>query len=249
MSNQTLSKGYVVVASKNKFFHISSLNLMHSIRDFDPNANITYVVDPNINDGGTEVADVVYDCGDDERAKILGMAKADYDLTFYIDADCEVQSDELPRVFDLLGDHDMMFTALPDSRQHFFQEHIWPAGKFSWCGAVCLYKKSMKEFMQDWYDLTYRQYRGEWWPTKEDGTWDTDNYPRSLARWDQFSLWWLLNKEPKYKDLKVGRLDGWDDYRWNYFTSYAHMHCYKEPIIYHLSATDAKMNYRDNSSP
>ena len=69
-------------------------------------------------------------------------------------------------------------------------------------------KPLVKDLMNDWYDLTVKQYSGEWWPSAPDGTPDTVNYPKSLARWDQFSLWWLLNREPKYSDILVGRLDG-----------------------------------------
>ena len=83
--------------------------------------------------------------------------------------------------------------------------------------------------MTDWWDLHQKQTAGHWWPTKEYADWrntgphekpdwDIKNYPRTLARWDQFSLWWLTNKDEKYKDLKVGIFE--DDIRWNWYTSY-----------------------------
>jgi hypothetical protein len=92
--------------------------------------------------------------------------------------------------------------------------------------------------MWDWYNLTVDQYANRWWPTKEDGTWDEETYPRSLARWDQFSLWWLTNKEPKYKDLKHGIMD--DDARWNWFSKYKFKHNEKPIVIRHYSSSSAK---------
>ena len=64
----------------------------------------------------------------------------------------------------------------------------------------------------------------------------------TLKRWDQFSLWWLLNKDPKYCDgkLKVGRLDGEEDARWNHFTGYKYQHSKEPPVIMHFSNTSAK---------
>jgi hypothetical protein len=50
---------------------------------------------------------------------------------------------------------------------------------------------------------------GHWWP---------DGYIDSLKSWDQFSLWWLTEKEPKYKDLNYGIFE--DDLRWNYYNAF-----------------------------
>ena len=69
-------------------------------------------------------------------------------------------------------------------------------------------KPIVREFMDDWWELTRKQMGDEWWP---------DGYSDSLKSWDQFSLWWLVEKDPKYKDLKVGIFD--DDLRWNYYNA------------------------------
>ena len=70
-------------------------------------------------------------------------------------------------------------------------------------------KPIVREFMDDWWDLTRRQMNDSWWP---------EGYADSLKSWDQFSLWWLTEKDPKYKDLKVGIFK--DDLRWNYYNAF-----------------------------
>jgi hypothetical protein len=91
--------------------------------------------------------------------------------------------------------------------------------------------------MKDWYELYVKQWANEWWPTKEDGiTWDIENYPRELACWDQFSLFWLVEKDPKYKDLKVAIFE--EDLKWNYWAS---LNRYTHPMpegtsLIHLSS-------------
>lgn len=235
------SKGYVVVASRRSFFYVSALNLIESIRDFYPEAKVCLVTEEKFLDGRESIADEIVLCDDHRRAKLWGMAKSPWDLSFYIDADTEVEHEDIEHVFDELGDYNVMFTGLPEERSYCYAELKFPGGQFELCGAVCLYDMRnplVREFMNDWYDLTVRQYAGTWWPTKSDGTWDDHTYPRSLSRWDQFSLWWLVNKEPKYQNLKVGIFE--DDARWNFFSRYKYQHNIKPVVIRHYSAASAK---------
>lgn len=235
------SRGYVVVASRRSFFYVSALNLIESIRDFHPDAKVCLVTEEKFLDGREKIADQVILCDDHKRAKLWGMAKSPWDLSFYIDADTEVEHEDIEHVFDELGDYDVMFTGLPEERSYCYAELKFPGGQFELCGAVCLYdmrNSLVREFMNDWYDLTVKQYANEWWPTKSDGSWDEELYPRSLARWDQFSLWWLVNKEPKYQNLKVGIFE--DDARWNYFSRYKYEHNIKPVVIRHYSSSEAK---------
>src|SRR5210317_1731324 len=236
------TKGYVIVASRTKFFYVSACNLIESILDFYPEAKCTLVTEERfLDDRGKRITDQIIFCDDHKRAKLWGMAKSPYDLTFYIDADTEVEHEDIATIFDLFEGNDMMFTGLPEERSYCYAELKFPGGQFELCGAVCLYDMRnplVRDFMQDWYDLTVEQYANRWWPTKEDGTWDEDTYPISLARWDQFSLWWLVNKEPKYQSLKVGILD--DDARWNWFSKYKFKHNEKPIVIRHYSSAAAK---------
>ena len=96
--------------------------------------------------------------------------KSPYDITMYIDADMEVEHEDIVNVWDELKDHDMVFTALTDDRSYIYAERDFdtPEGKakFTLCGAVCLYDMSkpiVREFMDDWWDLTYRQMNDTWW--------------------------------------------------------------------------------------
>tara|TARA_B110000305_G_C19464405_1_gene656876 strand:- start:6544 stop:7293 length:750 start_codon:yes stop_codon:yes gene_type:complete len=247
-----MSKGYVVVASTEIFYYYSALNLIHSIKDFDPNAKVCLVAEERFLDKGSDVADDIKICIDHPRSKLWGMANSPYDQSFYIDADCEIVHEDLPTVFDKFGDNDILFTALTDERSYMFREFYWgyKGEHFDWCGGTCLYdmtKPLIKDFMQDWYDLTVKQYAGTWWPQTPAGYPDTDNFPRSLSRWDQFSLWWLINKTPKYENLKIGRLDGEDDARWNYFAGYVYDHA-KNPVVMHYSNSKGKNEMRDKYS-
>jgi hypothetical protein len=237
------TKGYVIVASRRRSFYTFAINLMESIRDFYPDANICFFTEEKFLDGREKVASIVELCDDHKRAKVWGMARSPYDITFYIDADTECEHEDIKTIFDQMNDgkYDVMFTGLPKDRQYCYAEVYFPAGYFKLCGAVCLYDMRnplVREFMHDWFDLTNRQYAGTWWPTKEDGTEDTTNYPESLKRWDQFSLWWLTNKESKYKDLRVGILE--DDARWNFYTKYKYKHNIKPVVIRHYSSSGAK---------
>ena len=244
-----MTEGYVVVASKKKLFYDMAINLIDSIKDFYPEAQCALFTEEKFLDGKEKIVDHLGFVDDHTRAKLKGMAMSPYDKTFYIDADCEVEHEDIAKVFDELGDNDLVFTGLPEERHYCYAEVYFegarkPDGKpggFELCGGVCLYNMAnplVREFMQDWYDLTVQQYAGNWWPRKEDGTEDLENYPASFKRWDQFSLGWLVNKDPKYKDLKVGIFE--DDARWNFFNGYLYKHNKDPVVIRHYSNIEMK---------
>lgn len=226
-----------------------AINLIDSIKDFNPDAQCALFTEERFLDGKEKIVDHLGFIEDHKRSKLKGMAMSPYDKTFYIDADCEVEHEDIAKVFDELKDNDLVFTGLPEDRHYcyaevFFEGARKPNGKpggFELCGGVCLYDMTnplVREFMEDWYELTVKQYAGDWWPLKEDGTEDLENYPHSFKRWDQFSLWWLINKEPKYQDLKVSIFE--DDARWNYFNGYLYKHNKDPVIIRHYSNIQMK---------
>lgn len=144
------------------------------------------------------------------------MTQSPYDLTMYIDADMECEHEDIAKVYDELGDYDVMFSELTDERDYIYAERDFdtPEGpaKFTLCGGVCLYDMSkpiVRDFINDWWELTFKQMNDTWWPK---------GYSDSLKSWDQFSLWWLTEKTEKYKDLKVGIFE--DDMRWNYYNAW-----------------------------
>lgn len=211
------TKGIVVVASNKPNFYKYAINLIDSIRDFHEDANITLVTEPwMIDERAEELADHIIHCDDHYRAKLWGMTQSPYDLTMYIDADMECEHEDIANVYDELGDYDVMFTELTDERDYIYAERDFdtPEGpaKFTLCGGVCLYDMSkpiVREFMDEWWELTRRQMDKEWWP---------EGYAESLRSWDQFSLWWLTERTDKYKDLKIGIFK--DDMRWNYYNAW-----------------------------
>ena len=214
----TPSKGFLLVASKEYRYYAWACNLADGIKDFYPEAQICIVTEERFADERLKVADDVIWCDDNYRAKLWGMARTPYDLTFYIDADMEVINYGIEEVFDELGDADMMFTGLPEDRYYIFNDDPFPGGRFELCGACCLYRKTDKVigFMHDWYHL-YQEHaiKRSWWPTNEQGEPDYENYPERLRKWDQFSLFWLTQHEPRYADLKVEIFE--NDLRWNYW--------------------------------
>lgn len=246
------TRGFLIVASRSEFYYFSAINLMQSLREFYPDAKVCLVTEERFLDqGGRQLADDIIFCDDHIRAKLWGMAMSPYDHTMYIDADMEVQHEDIKTIWDKFDGNDILFTALDQERSYIFAEYGWgtKGEKFEWCGATCLYdmsKPHVKKFMMDWYNLTVEQYAHRWWPTNEEGKPDYENYPETLKRWDQFSLWWLLNREEEWKDLKVGRLDGEDDARWNHFIWYRYDHCNGKPsILYHYSNVAVKNEMRD----
>jgi hypothetical protein len=246
------SNGYLIVASKTKAFYYSALNLIESIKDYHPEADCCLVVDKYLVDDRAEsVPDrtIYTELENDYRAKLWGMWKTPYTKTLYLDADMECQHEDVAKVFDELGDNDMVFTALDESNEEAFKNRHFPAGMFELNGGVCLYDSSKPEvlsFMERWWRLYTLQKRDEWWP--EDpvtGEWDEYSYGdrNDMKWWDQFTLWYLLNKEERWKDLKV---ELFEDYiRWN---NYVNFEVYKikpkNPIVFmHHSASLAKDNH------
>jgi len=249
-----MTRGYVVVASVKKYFYLSAIHLVETIKAYDPNAHVTLFTEEKFLDGQERFADRVEFVNPHKRSKLDGMARSPYDQTFYIDADCQVEHEDISKVFDHLGDNDLVFTGLPEERHYCYAEVYFPGatkpdgslGGFELCGGVCLYNMSrplVRDFMKDWHDLTIRQYDGEWWPLDDEGNEDYVNYPKSFKRWDQFSLWWLLNKEEKYTDLKVSIFE--DDARWNFFNGYRYQHNKGPVVIRHFSNGAPKKQHYD----
>lgn len=241
MQKQEPTKGFMIVASTERNFYLYALNLIESIKDYYPEAQCALGVSPYLKDGRESVADYVFDVGDTPREKLIGLTKTPYDLTCYIDADCEVQHEDIATVFDQLGDNDIVFSALTEEREYCYAERKFPGGEFTLCGANFVYdnrKPLVKEFMQDWKDIYWSQhpsYENTWWPKNDKGEWDFDLYPESLRQWDQFTLWWLTNKVDKYKELKYDVFE--DDARWNWFALYieSKVPIKAPPIITHHS--------------
>jgi hypothetical protein len=241
------NNGYLVVASKEYRYFAWAINLLEGIKDYYPEAKVCLVTEEKFLDGREDIADHIILCDDHYRAKLWGMAQSPFDKTFYLDADMTIIGEGIETVFDELGDNDMMFPPLPERFYHIFQRATFPGGKFSLCGGCCVYNSAnpkVMEFMNDWYEYYVKQYSKEWWPLDEEGNFDTYNYPHDLSQWDQFTLFWLTEKEPKYADLKVEVFPN-DGLKWNFWSLLAkEMEIPEDVVVYHRSFTANKEVYK-----
>jgi hypothetical protein len=244
-TQQNPSKGFLVVASKTINFYRYAINLIESIKDYYPEAKTCLVTEERFCDGREKIADHLIYCGDDSREKLRALSKTPFDITMYIDADSYINHEDIRTAFDYIEDNDLIMIGLPQEANRFFTVRTWPGGEMKYTGGVFIYnfkRQIVKDFVKDW-DYYYRSAKSKtWWPAYKDNKPDYDLHPADLSIWDQFSLWWLIEKNPKYKDLKIGSFK--DEYRWNWYSSYDTSKIIRDlinpdkktPIIYHWSA-------------
>ena len=103
------SKGYLVVASRKPNFYSLAINCIESIKDYYPDAKCCLVTEEKFLDGREDIADDLIFCDDHYRAKLWGMANSPYNITMYIDADSEIEHEDIATVFDELNNNDMMY--------------------------------------------------------------------------------------------------------------------------------------------
>lgn len=232
------TKGYIVVASKEHRFYRMAISLIQSIKDFDPENQICFVTEKSFCDGDEAMADHLIYCGDHVREKLWALSQTPFDITFYIDADCLVQDEDISTAFDMLDGNDMMFTPLKPERDKYFQQRVWEHGEFTLNGGIFVYdmrKQIVKDFMSDWYSYYIKQRNKAWWPDMKNGRPDYSKHPRELEQWDQFTLWWLTEKNPKYKNIKLKIFE--EEVRWNWYSNFLEKENYtgKDLIIFHMS--------------
>ena len=235
MKKKNPTKGFLIVATKRKQFLMGADNVKESILDHYPEAKITlfteqhFIDDPECQKYFRDFDHVLPTPSNTNREKMWGMANSPYDLTFYMDADVEIISEEISSVFDHLedGKYDMAYVNLTKEGAKHFADWEWGPNLFddgykgapdhlAHCGGVALYDTRnplINEFMMDWYNLYLQQRNGHWTPKEFDNI-KVGNF----REWDQLTLWWLIYHSPKYKSLKWKFFD--DNYRWNYFTSF-----------------------------
>lgn len=235
------TKGFLFVASTERLFYNLAINAMDSLRDSYPEANICLVTEKRFLDGRESIADHIIHCGESNREKLWALSRTPFDITMYIDADSQIIHEDIATCFDMLQDNDILFVELPsDHRTKHFAVREWSSGVMTHCGGIVLYdirKTIVKEFMEDWNKYYHLQRAFQWWPDlTSDGSPDFDLHPKILGQFDQFTLWWLIEKCDKYKDIKHGFFDDGD--RWNWYMSYevaGHAHPERPVIIEHFS--------------
>lgn len=247
------SKGYVTVATKEKSFLSSAINLCESILDFDINAKVTLFTDQEFFDTeNLSMFDKVIvppkdpyinvKNGAGPREKMWGMANTPYDLTLYLDADIEIIHEDILSVFDRLEDnYDMVWVELKRETAGHFAMWDWGNGDLdhlTHCGGVCLYRASnplVREFMLDWYNIHMDMRSGIDLPE------ECKSVPKAFWKWDQLTAWWLIWHSSKYKEIKWKFFE--DNYRWNYYSSFGfnfdgtHNYGVVDPVVVHHSST------------
>ena len=236
------SQGIVLVAtdaSSVKDFYGCAIACASSILEHMPDANITLFTTPELfkEHHASFFDQVILETPNEYRAKLWGMANSPYELTLYMDVDMLVLHEDFNKVFDQIGLNDMLWTRITEKRDYAYNNkngsnRVFPGGEFKIHGGICLYTSAAKKFMIDWYNLDKKIRTEGWWP-------DTKLYPNRFKVWDQFSLWWLTEKEwDNYKFLKYDFFE--DDFRWNYIETFNPVKegsniPGKEPIILHYT--------------
>ena len=230
-----MNNGIIVVATDKLYYYNAACQLGESIKEYTPDFNITLYTQEDFTNNNCKIFDnVITDIPIHENAKVnsrtkmWAMANSPYDTTLYLDADMEVVHEDFSTVFDQIKDNDLLWTKITEDRKYAFAFIKSGNVTFEYHGGLCLYKSSAKDFMMDWYNLWVKTIVQNWWP-------DPTRYPYNLRDFDQFGLWWLLNKESdKYKYLKHDFFE--DDTRWNAVIQYNEKLGHgKMPIIRHYS--------------
>jgi len=228
--NKSPSNGYLYVGTTSKIYLRSAIYSAQSLKDYYPEANITIATQKEwIDNTLFDTFDHVIEVSDHYRAKLEALPKTPYDLTLYIDADTEVCHEDISKVFEEIGNADIVLTK---TRDYASAEVYFPGGELrDHCG-VFLYRKTPKviTFMEKWFEYYKKQkdHGEKGWP------YDRNLYPSSLRYWDQFTFWWLQNKT-EYAIVREYFKD--PDARWNYIWPYEEEgRCECDPddiVIYH----------------
>lgn len=183
-----------------------------SLRDYYPEANITLYTHEKFLDKRCEdlFDEVRVGIPISRRSKMWCMARTPYNITLYNDVDSLVLNKNIKHVFNQLDDgydakfgpsHGFEYTISDLKLGHADKLNKWPIKHH---GAFCIYRRSMLEFHQTWFDEYIKQENTKW----PYGDWA---YPL-WKNFDMFTLWRLVHlrgdKEPfeHFKHLNIGLL-------------------------------------------
>ena len=231
---QQQNNGFLIVASLSKFYYVSAINLANSILDFYPEAKITLCTEPELfEEQHRELFDVVdLTAPHHMRAKLYALPRTTYDITAYIDADCEVQHEDISKMFDQIGDADIMLTkirkyAAADVRISDTEIMTWHCGVFLYNN-----KDTTLAFMEDWWKEYVYQWDVKEWPWKD--------HREEMRPWDQYTFYRLYTSK-KDETLKLEVFPG-QDARWNFCHIYKPQECIDPPIIFHYTLQKDRIN-------
>lgn len=221
------NNGFLIVASISKAYYNSAVNLANSILDFYPEAKITLYTEPELYEErhGHLFDRVDLTAPHHTRAKLYALPQTTYDITAYIDADCEVQDEDITTIFDQLGKNDIMLTKIrvysgADVVISKTDTMIWHCGVFLYNN-----KKKTLNFMQDWWT--------EYQIQVDSAVWHWPEHSEKMRPWDQYTFYRLYTSK-KYNSLKLDVFPG-EDARWNFVWNYKPSEISKSPVIYHYT--------------
>lgn len=236
-----MNSGYVYVASCNSEYYRAAIRSAISLRDYYPEAKIALFTHGDFLKTSDEKYFDYVRTGIpvNERAKMYGMARTPFDRTFYMDCDTEIRSDNIKNVFDILGDRDIMFTKIIPQVSK--DTYIDADNALHYHGGVVLYNNQPLtiQLMRDWYEFYQHQQKCDW----PDSIFA--EYSEKMRPWDQFTMWYLLYKYPKYKSIKHDFFpDGGTSYNFIYLLE-ERKEKYKdyydlEQIVYHYTIPGIK---------
>lgn len=230
------SKGFVIVASKRYIFYKCAILCAETLRDFYPEAHITFFTHEEWIDERTAIFDnIITGIPTDKRAKLWALAHTPYDLTMYLDADIQVEDPEIVTCFDLIPEGcDILMTKI---RPYSGVISYFPGGKLTWHCGMFLFRKSemMIQLFKDWYDEYNEQQKH--WP------FDTTIYPKTLQPWDTWTFWKLCNLDGYNEKINIQEFP--EDARWNFHNlRYSELNG-KSIILYHNSVRGKRLHERD----
>jgi glycosyltransferase involved in cell wall biosynthesis len=229
-------RGFVIVAACRYVFFRSAVLCAETLRDFYPDAHITLFTHEEWVDDSCDVFDnVVTGIPKNKRAKMWALARTPYDVTMYLDADIQVQDEEISTCFDLLpNDCDMLMTRI---RSYSAVVTHFPGGELKWHCGVFLFRASdtIRQLFEDWYH-EYNEQKIRW-------KFDTKLYPQKLQPWDTWTFWKLCNLDGYNEKINIRRFP--EDARWNFHNLRYDELNGKSIILYHNTILNERHDERN----
>jgi len=208
--------GYLYVASKRYVFYKSALMSAMTLKDYYPESNITLVTHEEwVDETARSVFDniITENVPVNERTKLWALSKTPYDKTLYIDADTEIKSEEISKVFDQLDDQHNMVMGLNKEYAHAVVK--FPGGNLKWHCGIFLYDNNPEtlKLMDAWWEQWNHHQE-----MRKNNSWDLDNdlYPKKMLwHWDTFAFWRVLNLEGYGDKIKIKEFDNFAKWNWH----------------------------------
>ena len=191
------SRGFLIVASRDRAFLHAAVQCAESIRDHWPDANICLATHEGWIDSRVKAVatDTISPVPDHRRAKLWALPRTPYRLTQYVDADMWCVHDDVRHIFDIVPGADWLATenrAYASAVVYFdsAKEIHWREGpklhdegkchRLRWhCGFFRYNLAVVEPFLHDWLRVLLDNHKNG------SGKWG----PQSISWWDTFAFW------------------------------------------------------------